>query len=196
MRILLISICFLGCSFSGNSQKNLLDSTEMINRLDTFMFYSQLLNFEKILDYTYPKLFTLASRQELKETMENAFIDEDINIKMDSLKIVKINPIFEDDEGKYARITYSMLINMSLKEELDSSGMQSFLDIMKTNFGDKNVWLDITGMGINIFQQVDMAAVKDTYSPAWTFTNLIKDDPLMNTLFNKDLFEKFYANYE
>jgi hypothetical protein len=186
-------ICFLTLSIQGKTQYAK-DSAEMATRLEIFMQNNRLMDIDKVLDYTYPKLFTIAPREQVKEAMENAFNSEELIIKLDSLKIVKIHPVFAVNQNRYAKITYSMIINMQLKGEgKDSADIKMFLEIMQTQYGEKNVTIDKSGNGINIFQEVDMAAIKDDLSPEWTFANLKKDDPLMDMLFEKDLIARFYS---
>jgi hypothetical protein len=191
MKTFFFIICFLAFSAVGKSQYAK-DSAEMITRLETFMQHNRLMDFDKVLDFTYPKLFTIAPREQVKEAMENVFNSEEIAIGMDSLKVVKIYPIFAADQHRYAKVTYSMIINMRPKGE-DSTDINTFLELMQTQFGEKNVTIDKNGDGINIFQEVDMAAIKDDLSPQWTFVNLKKEDPLMEMLFEKDLIARFYS---
>jgi hypothetical protein len=191
MRTVFFIICFLAFSTQGKSQYAK-DSAEMITRLETFMQHNRLMDFDKVLDYTYPKLFTIAPREQVKEAMENAFNNEEIAITLDSIKVVKIYPIFAASQHRYAKLTYSMIINMRPNGE-DSTDITMFLELMQTQFGEKNVTIDKTGNGINIFQEVDMAAIKDDLSPEWTFVNLKKEDPLMEMLFEKDLIARFYS---
>lgn len=192
MKSIFVIIFFLLFSVQGKSQYAK-DSTEMISRLEIFMQNNRLMDFDKVLDYTYPKLFTIAPRDQIKEAMESAFNNEEVGIKMDSLRIVEVYPLFTVEKGTYSKITYSMLLNMSPKGEEDSTGINGFLEAMQSQFGEKNVWIDKTGNGINIFQEVDMAAIKDDLSPEWTFVNLKKEDPLMEMLFEKDLIARFYS---
>ncbi len=164
----------------------------MIARLEAVMQHNRDMDFDKVLDFTYPKLFTIANRDEVKESMEDVFNSEEMAIAMDSLKVVKIYPIFADNQHRYAKVTYSMVINMQPKGE-DSLDINRFLELIQQQFGEENVTIDKTGNGINIFQEVDMAAVKDDLSPEWTFVNLKKEDPFMEMLFEKDLIARFYA---
>ena len=69
MKTVLIIICFVALSFTGKAQYKK-DSTDMSTRLETFMQYNRLMDIDKVLDYTYPKLFTIAPREQVKEAME------------------------------------------------------------------------------------------------------------------------------
>ena len=43
------------------------------------------LNFEKMLDFTYPKVFDIAPKEELAGMMENTFENEQMSIKLEKL---------------------------------------------------------------------------------------------------------------
>jgi hypothetical protein len=191
MRTVFFLLCFFTFSAKGKSQYAK-DSTEMISRLEIFIKNNRLMDFDKVLDYTYPKLFSIAPREQIKEAMENAFNNEELGISLDSIKIVRIYPVFAISQNRYAKLTYSMMINMQPKGE-DSTDINMMLELMQTQYGEENVTVDKTGNGINIFQEVDMAAIKDELSPEWTFVNLKKEDPLMEMLFEKDLIARFYS---
>jgi hypothetical protein len=191
MKTVFIIISFFAFAVQGKTQYTK-DSTEMATRLETFMQNNRLMDIDKVLDYTYPKLFTIAPREQVKEAMENAFTNDELIISLDSIKVVKIYPVFSVNENRYAKITYSMIINMQPKGK-DSTTFDTYLEVMQSQYGEENVSIDKTGKGINIFQQVDMVAIKDELSPEWTFVNLKKDDPLMDMLFEKDLIARFYS---
>ena len=171
------------------------DSAELVKRLDIFMQYNNQMDFDKVMDYVYPKVFTIAPRKEVQASMEEAFSNEELGIKMDSLKIERVYPLFSEGKNKYARVTYSMLILMTPKtDDDDSTGINSFLDIMQGQYGKENVRLDITGKTILISQKVDMAAIRDDLSPEWTFLNIVREDPTMEMLLSKNLIERFYKD--
>jgi hypothetical protein len=187
---------FLFCSVlvaaSGYSQFAK-DSADLIRRLETFMQYNRDLNFDKVMDYTYPKLFTIATKEQIKEVMESAFNSDELNIKMDSIKTEKVYPLFASGNNRYAKISYSMLLLMSPKPENDSTNMNILIPAMKGQFGDDNVRFNEKTNTLIIYQKVDMAAIKDDISLEWTFMNLKKDDPIMELLLDKKMLSKFYS---
>ena len=50
-------------------------------RLNSFIKANDELNFDKILDFTYPKVFTIAPREKMKEALEEGFNSEEIKMK-------------------------------------------------------------------------------------------------------------------
>ena len=127
--------------------------------------------------------------------MEETFNDEELGMKMDSLKVVKIYPLFSEGSNKYARVTYSMTLLMTPKiTEGDSIDIYMYLNIMQGQYGKENVRLDSTEKTLKIFQELDMAAIKDEISTEWTFLNIAKDDASMEMILSKELLARFYSN--
>jgi hypothetical protein len=175
--------------------QNQKDSIDLLNRLEIFYKSNESLDYEKMLDFMYPKIFTLSSREETKASIENTFNNEELSMKMDSLKTIEIFPFFSVDSGRYVRITYSMILIMSYKKSSDdSSQMKNLLEIMQGQFGKENARLNETGKSLMLLQKVDMAAIKDNLSPEWTFLNLTKDDPMLEMILSKEIISRFYPN--
>ena len=175
--------------------QNQKDSIDLLNRLEIFYKSNESLDYEKMLDFMYPKIFTLSSREETKASIENTFNNEELSMKMDSLKTIEIFPFFSVDSGRYVRITYSMNLIMSYKKSSDdSSQMKNLLEIMQGQFGKENARLNETGKSLMLLQKVDMAAIKDNLSPEWTFLNLTKDDPMLEMILSKEIISRFYPN--
>jgi len=193
MKKLVLICCLLVSSASVFAQFEK-DSSALLLRLGIYFKHNEAMDFDKMIDFLYPKIFTLSSKEEVKSTIEAAFTNDELTIKMDSLKIVKIFPIFSIDTNKYAKINYSMIISMAYKETAkDSSGMKPILETVQGQYGRENAWLDANGKTLMIFQKVDMAAIIDDLSPAWTFINLDENDPSLEMLLSKDLLNRFYA---
>ena len=169
------------------------DSADLINRLEIFMQYNRNANFEKVMDYIYPKLFTIAPKEQIQEAMESVFNSDELTIKMDSLKTEKVYPLFASGNNRYAKINYSLIMLMSPKQQDDSTDLGMLVPMMQTQFGDENVRFDKKTKTLTIYQKVDMAAIKDELSPEWTFFNLKKGDPMMDLLLDKELLSKFYS---
>ncbi len=76
---------------------------------------------EKMMDYIYPKLFTIVSRDQVQATMKHLFFeDKDLKVGFDSLQIEKIFPIFEMDSARYAKVTYTMVTTLEYSALRDS----------------------------------------------------------------------------
>lgn len=165
------------------------------SRLNTFMELNRSLQFEKLMDYIYPKLFKIAPKEQLIEVFKSTFSgDADVAVEMDSLQTGTIHPAFTIDKGVYALVDYSMLMRMKVKQDADEEKPEEknefMLRLMKNQYGEKNVRFD-HGTGKFVIRIVtSMVAIKDELSPEWTFLNFKPSDPVSGKLLNSKVIQK------
>lgn len=158
-------------------------------RLGEYMKLNEALNLDKLMDYIYPQVFTIAPRESLLEAMKNAFQSEEMEISIENMKAEKIHSSFEMEGGDYAKIIYSMDMTMKGKNG-EESWNEAMISNMEQAYGKENVSLDEASGALRIHQQAEMVAIKDKHSPEWTFVSLKKDDPIVQKLFSKELLDK------
>lgn len=167
-------------------------------RITQFLKANTAMDFERVLDFTYPKLFTIAPRDEMAKMLKSSFDNEQMSITMDSLKTTAVFPVFTLQQGSYAKILYSMKMMMQLKgseatPEKQKEKNELMLAAMQSQFGDK-VSMDSSGH-IILYMDAVMVAVKDAYAKEWCFVNLKENDPLTGQLFSNELLGKL-ATYK
>jgi hypothetical protein len=184
--LLLLTFCFI----SVEAQHD----TSLVNRLNATLQFTKVMDLEKILDYTYPKLFTIATREQMLDVLKNTFETDEYNTELDSLKIDTIFPVFTINSGSFTKVRHSMLMKMVYKEPFDTAdkeGTEMLVTMMEAQFGKGNVRFDPIKNSLNIFMHPDMVAIKDNLSPEWTFVNLDEDNPaILNMLFSKEVIAK------
>jgi hypothetical protein len=188
IKLLLLAI---GFSVSCFAQAD----TSLQGRLKAFMQANEKLDFDKVLDYTYPKLFTLVPRNQMIDVMKGSFDNETLTVTMDSLRIVTIYPEYTDTSGRYAKIDYSMLMKMKFKEEEKDSteaGKQKefMLTAFREEYGEDNVLFDEKEKLYKIQIVTAMIAIKDSFAKEWSFINFKKDDPMAEVLLSAAVIEK------
>ena len=67
-------------------------------RLENLLEAKHRLDIEKIPDYTYPNIFILASRNEIRDRLKKGLKNKDLNVRIDSLIIDSIYPVFKMKE--------------------------------------------------------------------------------------------------
>jgi hypothetical protein len=189
MKKLFLALLFVGFAVIGKGQED----TSLVNRLNAILSLTQIKDLEKVMDYTYPKLFTIAPREAMIAAMKSAFESEDFNIELDSLKILKIFPIFKINDTSYVKVRHSMLMKMKYIEPYDSTQKEEkefMVSLMSQKFGEGNVRYDPIANSLNIFMTPDMVGIK-TAASKWTFANLNEDNPqMLDMLFGKQLLNK------
>ena len=180
--------------FSGVIQCEAQHDTAMTNRLAAVLQYTQQMNLEKIMDYTYPKLFTIATRKQMLEALKSSFESEEFSTTLDSVKMVKIFPSFTMNGESYAKIKHTMIMRMKFKGPADTSetGDRVFMaGLMEQQFGEGNVRYDSIGDAIVINVLADLLAIKSKEDSLWYFVNFNEDDAyVLNLLFSKEVLDK------
>ena len=199
MKKLLFVFSILALSACGSSKKKVEtadNGSSMEQRLTEFMKLNEEMNLEKIMDYVYPKLFTIVARKDLVQAMKEGFNTEEVKVKIDSMKVDKVYPAFEMDNASYAKITYSLVMLMDFNQSKDSTAevdpeQNEFMrKTMATEYGDENVSVDEATGVIKIKASSIMVAVKEQSDKEWYFVNLKADDPMMTKIFSKEVIEK------
>ncbi len=189
MKKTFLFLLFVGAVIIGKAQED----TSLVNRLNTILSLTQVKDLEKVMDYTYPKLFTIAPKEAIIAAMKSAFESEDFNIELDSLKILKIFPIFKINDTSYVKVKHTMLMKMKYIKPYDSTQREEkefMVSLMSQRFGEGNVRYDPVTNSLNIFMTPDMVGIK-TGSTKWSFANLNEDNPqMLNMLFGKQVLDK------
>jgi hypothetical protein len=178
------------------------------------------MNIDSIQGYTYPKLFTIRTRSQSRESMERSYAFFKDKARLDSVLIDTIYPISPIDKGHYAIAVFNMVIRIPLDSTehvtnntlTDTSSKKHpadnhlidgtypapsstlFAMIISEQFGIEVTGYDeINGMK-TIRMKVLTIAAKDEYAKDWTFIAVKSDQELINKLFSKNVLEKL-ASY-
>ncbi len=188
-----LPLLFLFCLFfsTGNAQAG----TALQPRLDSFLKLTTLLDIERILDFTYPKLFTIVPREQMAELMKNTFDNGELKVVLDSLKQGKIYPPLTTEEGSFVKVDYSMIMRMHFTDMDDDSTDYSekagfIVGVLENKYGTGNALLDPLENRIDIRVHTALLAVRDSYSPQWTFLNFDKNEPMTSLLLSQELIDK------
>lgn len=188
MKIILVAVSFL-VSGSIHGQAD----TSLINRLNAILKFTQTKDIQKVMDYTFPKLFTIVSREVLLQTMEDTYETDEYSIELDSIAIQTIYPTFNINDTSYVKVKHTMLMKRKYKEPYDTADKESInflVNLMEEKFGKGNVRFDIKANSLNIFMVPDIVGVKPK-NGLWTFANLDEDNPAMfDMLFGKQVQNK------
>lgn len=189
MKTIFLGLLFMAFAVVVKSQ----DDTALVSRVNEMLRLTQVKDLDKIMDYTYPKLFTIVPRSMLITAMKASFESDDFQIELDSVVIVKIFPIFRINDTSYVKIRHSMLMKMKYTEPYDSTQKESrdlMVSLMSQKFGEGNVRFDPVANSLNIFMTPNMVGIKDN-SSKWSFANLNEDQPqILNRLFSKEVLDR------
>ena len=189
MKSIFLGLSFVFFGIIVNAQQD----TSLVSRVNEMLKLTQSKDIEKVMDYTYPKLFTIAPRETLITAMKSAYDTEEFTIEFDSVKIHTLFPVFVINDTSYVKVKHTMLMKMKYKEPYDTADKESrefMISLMQEKFGKGNVRFDLVANSLNIFMIPDMVGIK-TKTSNWTFANLDDDNPAMlNMLFSKQVLDK------
>lgn len=168
------------------------DST-IRSRLNAFLAFTASMDVDQALDITYPRIFALISREDMKKELNKSMNSEEVLVRLDSFRVDTIFPVFQLDSGHYAKIFYRMNMHMKLikaDEEMDEEDNAMMVRIFEFQFGEGNVSYNKDQKEYLIRHRAALLAIRDDISPQWTFLNLETNSPLSGILFSKKLLEK------
>ena len=185
--VLLVSV-LMACPSYGQSEKRLAE------RLDSLLLLTEGSDIDRILDFTYPKLFTIVPREAMLKALAESLQGEEFSTTIDSVMTVRIFPIFTAGNARFAKITHRMRMNMKFNETIDTSEADSraLLSMIREDYGEANVFFDKPANTIRIGMLSDLVAILDDYSPEWSFVNFDEkeDSELASMLFTEDVLKK------
>ena len=189
MKSIFLGLSFVFFGIIVNAQQD----TSLVSRVNEMLKLTQSKDIEKVMDYTYPKLFTIVPKETLITAMKSAYDTEEFTIEFDSVKIHTLFPVFVINDTSYVKVKHTMLMKMKYKEPYDTADKESrefMISLMQEKFGKGNVRFDLVANSLNIFMIPDMVGIK-TKTSNWTFANLDDDNPAMlNMLFSKQVLDK------
>ena len=197
MKKISLFLCLLFAQFILFGQKD----SSLERRLAEFMQVNDEMDLNKVLDYTYPKLYTIVPRDQMLEALQNTFDNESVSIRLDSLHVTTIYPVFTLENGSYAKVIYSMNMLMAFKDNKEDSLTPEkkkerddfMLSSLSEQYGAGNVSIDPVSGYLKIKMVSPMVAAKDEYAKQWSFVNFKADDPITNRLFSKEILKKLAA---
>lgn len=151
--------------------------------------------YEQCLDATYPPFFKKFPREIMLEKMKQAFENEDLIISTDLVTIDDIGKIIETDSGSYCSIHYTLLTAIQFRnerpvDEYEAERLESKKEFMinafEDQYGKENIWFDDITKSYCFHLKSKMIALKDEFSPDWTFLTLA-DHPMIEEFVPKNV---------
>ncbi|HEV7779762.1 MAG TPA: hypothetical protein VGO58_00770 [Chitinophagaceae bacterium] len=193
---IVFAVLFMVACKSSDKKKTGTETTgtSLEQRLSYFMKANDNMDIEKVLDYTYPKLFEIVPRAQLLQFMKDGFNNKEVKVEMDSLTVDKVYPVFEEGKGNYAKVIYSMVMIMTFTKDSAQGNSDETNEMIRATmaekYGENNVNLDKATGVLRIRQTSPMIAAKDEHSKEWTFVNLKEGDATINKMFSKEVLDK------
>lgn len=148
---------------------------------------SSKMDFNTILDLTYPKLFTIAPRETMVSVLEQTFSNPQFSIKM--LEITpdfNFGPIKKIENHSFCVIKHNNAMEMTFTAKIDDPTM--YLEALKSSMNNADVSFNKEKNSFTIKMISTMIAVADDSTKnEWTFLNNDNNKDLFAMIFNENI---------
>lgn len=145
------------------------------------------LNFDAIFETTYPKVFEIIPKEQMKTMMGQMMENEQF-----SIKLVEVEPNFlfgelKKIEGKtFCMVNYNNAMTMRFKEPVEDA--EAMVDIFKSSMEADLVTYDKLSDTFRIEMRSTLIAVADDETKnQWKFLNKDKENKLFSMIFNEKI---------
>lgn len=146
------------------------------------------LNYDAILDLTYPKLFEIVPREQLRQMIVQTFNgNEEMKVKL-----INVAPNFSFGEIKkidnhsFCLINHNLSMEIILKVKLTPDEATAMLDLFKEAMETREVTFDKEKNAFKITKIATMIAIADESTKnQWKYFNRDKKNALLSTLFGE-----------
>jgi len=187
MKKIIVFLLFVFATLLVEGQQD----TSLINRLNAVLRFTKLKQLDKVLDYTYPKVFTIIPRDQFSELIKSLYDTDDFTSVLDSVKVDSIFTIVKINDASYAIVRHSMLMKMKYKEPITIEDADLLVPGMEEQFGEGNVRFVKATNSLHVSITSYMIAIKDEISPKWTFINFdLKNPAFVENILGKEVIAK------
>lgn len=187
--IVFVAILFSVATFA---QKN--TDTAFSRRLNDYMRFTRELKFDDIISYTHPKLFTIATKDQIKEFLQSSFENEQMKIEFDSTAITKVSENFKAENVNYKRVDYWMAVTVTFKNTAalsDSNFISSMSSALQQGFPEGKIVYNPFRKKFEIQANGLMIAIKDNDAAPWMFLGYQKNEALIKKLYPQQVIDHF-----
>lgn len=147
-------------------------------------------DYQKTMDYLYPKLFEIVPKSIMKEALQKQAENTDVVIEIDNSTIQKVSKILLVNGVKYALVDYSFLMTMIISEK-DKDGLETMKVLFEAKYGKEKVVLnrEKRTLGINVSSAAYL--IRDPQYDGWKFLERKEEMlPLLGKILPKKVLKK------
>lgn len=149
------------------------DRNQMEQRVADMVLFTKTNQFEKLLDYSHPRIFTYATREEMLRLMKGMFNGDGFTISMmDIPSEFSFGEIKTFNGNHYALIHHNLGIKMIYDAPLPKDKIEERLNVFKAEMGTENVNYDPKQKALTAIKRVELIAVYGAETKnQWVFIN-------------------------
>ncbi|MBD0277556.1 MAG: hypothetical protein M3342_17475 [Bacteroidota bacterium] len=170
--------------------------TSLNSRVLTYLQLYKDLKFDTLMDYVYPGLFKLAPREQLAGFFKSFVATPGVDVKMDTMKLLSIDPVSPFSDGEVAKFNYNMQMRLKITPQ---NGQQSIannrnvvINTLKKSLGTNDVTFNEETGYFKVRAVKSALAIKDDSSGhEWKIIGLENNEQLKSVL-PVDVAQKYY----
>ena len=185
MKNRLFLLLLLVVSFASNIHAQ--DLTSLKTEAQKTYEASANLNFDGIFEHTYPKVFDIVSKEQMKEMFDQMMANESFTIKL-----IQVTPNFKFGDIKKIDNKLFCIVEhdnaMTMKFNTPMEGAEDLIETFKASMKADEVTYDKTTNTFSIKMRSTMIAIADELTKnKWKFLNNDKSGQLFNMIFNEKI---------
>ncbi len=166
-------------------------------RLGEYFEYTKVNDYTNMMDYIYPKIYTLATKEQLVEVF-NGLETMGLGLNVDEISATDPEPLIEEDDRKFAVIDYKVKIRLELLTATvrNDQVIESLKSSFKVGYNATNMSYDDETHILSFDGQKYALAVMDPEYDAneWYFLEYDASNPMAAQMMLSDkVLEKFKA---
>lgn len=166
--------------------------TSLNTRLAQYLLWSKNFQFDKLINYIHPSLFTIAPRETILKSFEQTLQDEDLKIQIDSISVAAISATFTDNNKQYKKVAYYMQMQLQFRDTADSEDLIKYvMAALQKTYSGRQVTHNKSKGTIEVKGNDTLFAIKDNAATPWMFLGYYKDAGINKALFPKNVMDHF-----
>lgn len=144
------------------------------------------LDYDVILDATYPKVFEIVSKEQMKEVLKSTFNGgEGIKIKLlPTQPEFSFGEIFKIDNQSFCLVDHNLSMQLTMDEKMED--VEMMISIFKSALETEKVTFDEPTNTFTIHKRSTMIGIYDEFTNnSWKFLNKDKNNVLANKLLSE-----------
>lgn len=151
------------------------------------------LNYNKILDGTYPKVFEVLDRKLMLQVLKSTFEgNEEMSIKLNKVDPnFKFGEIFSIGNQKFCMIDHDLSLTLIMKEKMKSDEAEMMLSLFKAAMETDDITYNKKERSFTINKIATMIAISDEFTKnEWKFINKDENNVLAKKMFSEEVIER------
>lgn len=161
-------------------------ATPLKDRIETYLQLNRELKFEALMDYIYPGLFKIVPRDQLVQAIGSVFNTPGLEVKMDSLALLSIDPVTQFSKGECTKFDYAIVLRLKIDappgQPSAAQNKAALLQSLRSSLGTRDVAYDESTGYFTARAKKSALAINDDVSNGWKFMALENNAQLKSAL--------------